>query len=80
MTNGSELKSPGAQALRAAGFKPCPRWWLTQEQLDLVEYMARQNQDEVNRIRAEAYKPRPLTKQEEIELAWQRVKTGAANT
>jgi len=79
MSNGSELKSKGAMALRAAGFKPCPRWWLTQEQLDLVEYMAKQNQDEVNRIRAEA-NSRPLTKDEEIELAWQRMKTGRANT
>lgn len=79
MSNGSELKGKGARALRAAGFKPCPRWWLTQEQLDLVEYMAKQNQDEVNRIRAEA-NSRPLTKDEEIELAWQRMKTGRANT
>lgn len=71
MSNGSELKSPGAQALRAAGYKPCPRWWLTQEQLDLVEYMARQNADEVNRIRA---------KNKEIEAAWQRMKAGKAST
>ncbi len=54
MSNGSELKSPGALALRAAGYKPCPRWWLTQEQLELVDYMARQNSEEVNRIRNEA--------------------------
>jgi len=54
MSNGSELKSPGAQALRAAGYKPCPRWWLTQDQMELVEYMARQNADDVNRIRNEA--------------------------
>ena len=79
MTNGSELKSKGAQALRAAGFKPCPRWWLTLEQLELVEYMAKQNADIVNRIRAEA-NSRPLTKEEEIELAWQRTKTGKAST
>lgn len=77
MSNGSELKSKGAMALRAAGFKPCPRWWLTQEQLDLVEYMAKQNQDEVNRIRAEA-NSRSLTKEEEIELAWKKI--GEANT
>lgn len=54
MSNGSELKSPGAQALREAGYKPCPRWWLTQDQMELVEYMARQNADDVNRIRNEA--------------------------
>lgn len=79
MSNGSELKSRGAQALRAAGFKPCPRWWLTLEQLELVEYMAKQNADIVNRIRAEA-NSRPLTREEEIELAWQRMKAGKANT
>jgi hypothetical protein len=59
MSNGSELKSAGAQALRAAGFKPCPRWWLTQEQMELVAYMAMQNEDTVNQIRAEASRPRP---------------------
>lgn len=83
MSNGSELKSRGAQALRAAGYKPLPRWWVTQEQLDLVEYMARQNEAEVNRIRAEAnaaHPPKVLTREEEIELAWQRMKAGKANT
>lgn len=69
MTNGSELKSRGAKALRAAGFKPCPRWWLTQEQLELVAYMALQNADEVNRIRGEANRA-SLTKKQEIEQAW----------
>lgn len=59
MSNGSELKSAGAQALRAAGFKPCPRWWLTQEQMELVAYMAMQNEDTVNQIRAEASRPKP---------------------
>lgn len=59
MSNGSELKSAGAQALRAAGYKPCPRWWLTAEQMELVAYMAMQNEDTVNQIRAEASRPRP---------------------
>lgn len=74
MSNGSELKSPGALALRAAGYKPCPRWWLTDEQLDLVEYMARQNEAEVNRIRALARigSTEVLPKDKQIELAWRR--------
>lgn len=74
MSNGSELKSPGALALRAAGYKPCPRWWLTDEQLDLVEYMARQNEAEVNRIRALARigSAEVLPKDTQIELAWRR--------
>lgn len=78
MTNGSELKSRGAKALRAAGFRPCPRWWLTQEQLELVEYMAKQNQDEVNKIRAEA-NSRP-TSREEVDLAWRKTMTGGEST
>ena len=43
MSNGSELKGRAAMALRAAGYKPLPRWWVTQEQLDLIEYMIRDN-------------------------------------
>lgn len=83
VSNGSELKSKGAQALRAAGYKPLPRWWVTQEQLDLIEYMIRDNAADVNRIRAEANAaspPRTLTREEEIELAWQRMKAGRGNT
>ena len=77
MSHGSELKSKAAQALRAAGYKPCPRWWLTVEQLELVEYMARQNEAEVNRIRAEANGPRPeLTREEQEERAWQKHRSG----
>lgn len=71
MTNGSELKSKGAQALRDAGFRPLPRWWVKAEDLDLVEYMARQYAEEVNRIRAQA-NAAPLTREQQIELAWQR--------
>lgn len=75
MSNGSELKSPAAQALRAAGYKPCPRWWLTEEQMELVEYMAKQNEAEVNRIRAAANSQgrEGWTKEQEIERAWQMI-------
>ena len=79
VSNGSELKSPAAQALRAAGYKPLPRWWVTQEQLDLIEYMIRDNAAEVNRIRAEA-NGRSLSEEEETDLAWQMMKAGKANT
>jgi hypothetical protein len=65
MSNGSELKSRGAIALRAAGYKPCPRWWLTEEQLELVQYMAMQNEDAVNQIRAEASRPSPISEEEQ---------------
>lgn len=70
MSNGSELKSRGAVALRAAGYKPCPRWWLTDEQMELVEYMAKQNEKDVNRIRSEAQKR--LSVEDQIDLAWKR--------
>lgn len=70
MSHGRELKSPGAMALRAAGYKPCPRWWLTEEQMELVAYMASQNSAEVNRIRAGAVMSEEERKAAEMEAAW----------
>jgi hypothetical protein len=54
MSNGSELKSRGAKALREAGFTPLPRWWVKKDDLELIAYMALKHEDEVNQIRAEA--------------------------
>jgi hypothetical protein len=53
--------SPGARALRLAGYVKLPGLWVTQEQLELVLYMARQNLDEVNRIKRQGngYDDRP---------------------
>jgi hypothetical protein len=75
----TNLTGRAAKALREAGYKPCPRWWLTQEQLDLLEYMAKQNEAEVNRIRRAALTG-TRTREEEIELAWRRMKIGKENT
>jgi hypothetical protein len=47
----SASDSPAARALRAAGYVKLPGWWVTQEQADLVEYMARQNLPEINAIK-----------------------------
>jgi hypothetical protein len=47
--------SPGAIALRRAGYLKCPAWWLTKEQFELLQYMAQQNLPEINRIKEEAY-------------------------
>lgn len=87
MSNGNELKSRGAMALRAAGYKPCPRWWLTDEQMELVAYMAAQNSDAVNQIRAEASRPSALSAEErkaaQLEAAWETQRewtTGKENT
>lgn len=60
MENGS--KSPIATALREAGYQPLPRLWVTAEQMDLILWMVKQNQDDVNRIRREV----------EINLAWEK--------
>jgi hypothetical protein len=40
--------------LRLAGFVKLPAWWVTEEQLQLIEYMARQNLSQITRIKAEA--------------------------
>ena len=68
----SELKSAGAMALRAAGYLPLPRLWVKPEDLDMIVYMAKKHEAEVNRIRNEAngIKPAELSKQEQIDLAW----------
>ena len=46
--------SPAARALRQAGFVKCPSWWITQDQLELIEYLARQNLEQINRIKEKA--------------------------
>ena len=46
--------SPGAKALRLAGYVKLPAWWVTEEQLQLIEYMAKQNLAEINRIKDQA--------------------------
>ena len=45
--------SPGARALRLAGYVKLPAWWVTREQFELIEYMAKQNLAEINRIKNE---------------------------
>lgn len=51
MSNGSELKSPAAAALRRHGFMPLPRLWVTQAQLDQIVRIAEANTQTVNAIR-----------------------------
>ena len=54
MSNGSELKSKGAKALREAGFLPLPRLWVTQDQMSTIKRIAEGNKDVVNEIRGKA--------------------------
>ena len=54
MSNGSELKSKGAKALREAGFLPLPRLWVTQDQMETIKRIAEGNKDVVNEIRGKA--------------------------
>lgn len=42
--------------MREAGYIPLPRLWVTPDQMEMIQYMARQNADEVNRIRADAHR------------------------
>jgi len=49
--------SPGARALRLAGYVKLPAWWVTQEQFELREYMAKQNQDDIDAIKERANAP-----------------------
>ena len=38
--------------LRAAGYVPLPRLWVTQDDMDVIMWMARKHADAVNAIRA----------------------------
>lgn len=44
----------GSVALREAGYVPLPRWWVTPEQLEMIQWMARQNLPEISKIRHKA--------------------------
>jgi hypothetical protein len=50
----SASDSPAARALRDAGYVKLPGWWVTQEQFELIEYMAHQNKDTIDTIRERA--------------------------
>lgn len=54
MSGGSELKSAGATALRAAGFVPLPRLWVKSRDLEQIRIFAQRYEVEVNAIRGEA--------------------------
>ena len=80
MSNGSELKSKSAQALRAAGYLPLPRLWVKEEEMGLIRYMAEKHADDVNRIRAAANGTPEMTdeerKRQEMNAAWEQMKRG----
>jgi hypothetical protein len=46
--------SPGARALRRAGYIKLPAWWVTQEQFELIQYMTKQNLPDINAIKERA--------------------------
>lgn len=48
----NNLKSPVAIELRARGFIPLPRLWVTQDQLSVIFRMAEGHQDIINEVRA----------------------------
>lgn len=50
----SASDSPAARALRAAGYVKLPGLWVTQEQMELISWMARQNLDKINAIKEKA--------------------------
>ena len=43
--------------MRLAGYVKLPAWWVTQEQLELIEYMAKQNKNDIDAIKERANAP-----------------------
>jgi hypothetical protein len=46
--------SPGARALRLAGYVKSPSFWVTQEQYELILWLAQQNKETIEAIKDEA--------------------------
>jgi len=46
---------PGARALRLAGYVKSPSFGVTQEQYELIVWMAQQNKEEIEAIKERAY-------------------------
>jgi hypothetical protein len=46
--------SPGARALRRAGYVKIPSLWVTEEERALIIFMAEKHLPEISRIKAEA--------------------------
>lgn len=78
MSEREQGDSRSARALRAHGFRRCHRWWVKQDQFELIAYLAKQNEGELNEIKSKlGLIPRPATydehlspKEQEIERAW----------
>lgn len=51
MSHGSELKSPAAEELRRMGYRPLPRWWVLQDELEAIERMASKHRLVVKEVR-----------------------------
>jgi hypothetical protein len=49
-----ESDSPGARALRDAGYRKLPGWWVTQEQFELIVYMCESNLKDIERIKRDS--------------------------
>jgi hypothetical protein len=64
-----------ATALRAAGFVPLPRLWVSESDMAAIHAIAHRHEPTVNEIRAAA--AREAERQAQIERAWQQMK-GAA--
>lgn len=48
---GPDRPTDGNSALRRAGYVTIPRWWVTHDQLEVIERIANSNRDEVWRIK-----------------------------
>lgn len=47
--------SPGARALRLAGYVKLPGWWVHEDDLEIIKYLAEKRLPEINRIKEQAY-------------------------
>jgi hypothetical protein len=68
----SQTKSKAADALRAAGYVQLPRWWATQDQIDLIYFLLKPNLPDIFAIRHANREDKAA----DIEDAWRQYEEG----
>lgn len=73
MARSAQRRTPKSQLLRANGFRPLPMLWVKEEQFLRILEIASECKPEYDRL-CDIHTRRALTREEEIEAAWNSLK------
>lgn len=70
MGDDHKQSSPVAQRLRANGFVPLPRWWVTPTELEIISRITKHNLPVVLKIKDEVRMEQELERYEDSDHGW----------